>query len=66
MADLDFDTNPRYQKNGLPVSMKIFCNIIELLAHCKGGNFNIHIWAWFAISSAKEGKSGSNYNLTKS
>ena len=21
--------------------------IIELFAHCKGGNFNIHIWAWF-------------------
>ena len=21
--------------------------IIELLGHCKGGNFNIHIWAWF-------------------
>ena len=22
-------------------------NIIELFALCKGGNFNIHIWAWF-------------------
>ena len=21
--------------------------IIELLGHCIGGNFNIHIWAWF-------------------
>ena len=21
--------------------------IIEPLGHCKGGNFNIHIWAWF-------------------
>ena len=21
--------------------------IIELFALCKGGNFNIHIWAWF-------------------
>ena len=21
--------------------------IIELLGHCKGGNFNNHIWAWF-------------------
>ena len=23
-------------------------SIIELLGHCKGGNFNIHIWAWFS------------------
>ena len=22
-------------------------NYIELFSHCKGGNFNIHIWAWF-------------------
>ena len=22
-------------------------SIIELFAHCKGGNFNIHIWLWF-------------------
>ena len=22
-------------------------SIIELFALCKGGNFNIHIWAWF-------------------
>ena len=21
--------------------------IIVLLGYCKGGNFNIHIWAWF-------------------
>ena len=24
--------------------------IIEPLGHCKGGNFNIHIWAWFGYS----------------
>ena len=30
--------------------------IIELLGHCKGGNFNIHIWAWFGyfICSRRE------------
>ena len=39
--------------------------IIELLAFCKGGNFNNHFWAWFAISSAKQGKSGYIYNLVK-
>ena len=22
-------------------------SIIRLFAYCKGGNFNIHIWAWF-------------------
>ena len=22
-------------------------SIIELFGHCKGDNFNIHIWAWF-------------------
>ena len=22
-------------------------SINRLLAYCKGGNFNIHIWAWF-------------------
>ena len=22
-------------------------SIIELLGHCKGGNFNIHFWTWF-------------------
>ena len=29
---------------------------IKLLGHCKGGNFNIHIWAWFSsfICSRKE------------
>ena len=32
------------------------CCIIELFAHCKGGNFGIHIWAWLTISSAKQGK----------
>ena len=21
--------------------------VLEILGHCKGGNFNIHIWAWF-------------------
>ena len=35
-------------------------NIVRLLAYCKGGNFNIHIWA------NKEGKSDSIYNLVKS
>ena len=30
--------------------------IIELLGHCKGGYFNIHIWAWFGyfICSKRE------------
>ena len=30
--------------------------IIELLGHCKGGNFNIHIWALFGyfICSRRE------------
>ena len=23
-------------------------SIIELLGHCKGGNFTIHIWTWFS------------------
>ena len=40
--------------------------IIELFAHCNGGNLNIHIQAVKAISSAVEGKSGSIYNLVKS
>ena len=41
--------------------------INRLFAYCKGGNFNIHIWAWFGYlnSSAKQGKSGSIYNLVK-
>ena len=26
---------------------RLLDGIIELLAPCKGGNFNIHIWAWF-------------------
>ena len=33
----------------------------RLLAYCKGGNFNILIWA----SSAKEGKSGLIYKLVE-
>ena len=34
-------------------------SINRLFAYCKGGNFNIHIWAWFdIISSAKQDKSG--------
>ena len=37
--------------------------IIELFAHCKGGNFNIHIWALFGYSFAVEGPSGSTYHL---
>ena len=30
--------------------------IIELLGHCKGSNFNIHIWAWlgYFICSRRE------------
>ena len=39
--------------------------IIELFAHCKGGNFNIHIGRGSTTSSAKQGKSGSIYNLVK-
>ena len=27
----------------------IFSDIIELFALCKGGNFNIHIWALFVF-----------------
>ena len=31
-----------------PVDMSAWViSIIKLLGHCKGGNFNIHIWAWF-------------------
>ena len=30
--------------------------IKEPLCHCKGDNFDIHIWARLAISSAQEGK----------
>ena len=30
--------------------------INRLFAYCKGGNFNIHIWAWFGYFTAKEGK----------
>ena len=41
-------------------------DINRLFAYCKGGNFfNVHIWACLAISSAKQGKSGSIYNLVK-
>ena len=40
-------------------------NIIDFFAHCKGGYFNIHIRRRSAISSAKQGKSGSIYNLVK-
>ena len=40
-------------------------SINRLFANCKGGNFNIHILAWFGYSSAKEGKSGFIYNLVK-
>ena len=31
-------------------------NIIELISHCKSGNFNVHIWAWFGyfICSRRE------------
>ena len=31
-------------------------DIIELFSHCKGGNFKIHIWAWFCdfICSRRE------------
>ena len=25
----------------------LYLDIIMLLGHCRGGNFNIHIWAWF-------------------
>ena len=35
--------------------------IMEFFGFCKGGNFNIHIWAWFVVSSAQKGKSGSIY-----
>ena len=48
-------------RSGLPYINRPF-------AYCKGGNFNIHIWAWFgysANSSAKQGKSGSIDNLVK-
>ena len=39
--------------------------INRLFAYCKDGNFNIHIWVLLAISSAKQEKSGSIYDLVK-
>ena len=39
--------------------------INRLFAYCKGGSFNIHSGRGSAISSAKQGKSGSIYNLVK-
>ena len=30
--------------------------IIELFAHCKGGNFNIHIWTWFGFIISLKGE----------
>ena len=36
----------------------LWIQIIELFGQRKGGNFKIHIWAFSAISSAKESKSG--------
>ena len=38
---------------------KLNHDIIELSALCKGGNFNIHIWAGFGYLSTKQGESGS-------
>ena len=35
--------------------------IIELFGYCKGGYLNIHIWAWFTLSSAQKAKSGLIY-----
>ena len=40
--------------SGFISSTSLTISIIELYAHCKGGNINIHIWAWF-------GQSGSIY-----
>ena len=37
-------------------------DIIKLFAFCKGGNFNVHIWAWFDHFICK---TGSIYNLLK-
>ena len=34
-ADIDGDEQVNYE------------GILLLFAYCKGGNFNIHIWAWF-------------------
>ena len=38
-------------QNCLHSSVSIWCidkhHIIKLLGHCNGGNFNVHIWAWF-------------------
>ena len=36
-------------------------DIKERFGYCKGGYFNIHIWAWFAAFTAQKGKSGSIY-----
>ena len=36
----------------------LWIQIIELFGQRKGGNFNIHVWAFSATSSAKERKSG--------
>ena len=40
--------------------------INRLSAYCKGGNFNIHIWAWFGYSICLRRESGFIYNLVKS
>ena len=49
----------------LPTSVAGTLCVYRLFAYSKGGNFNIHICACLALSSAKQGKSGSIYNLVK-
>ena len=51
---LDPDQKGRYVRSGSPdldpnrlQRLTLPPCINRLFAYCKGGNFNIHIWAWF-------------------
>ena len=52
----DFPGGGEEVRNPYQPSESAHACIIELLGHCKGGNFKIHIWAWFGyfICSRRE------------
>ena len=51
----------------ISIILLVYQQKLLLVAFCKGGNcnFNIHSGRGSAVSSAKQGKSGSIYNLVK-
>ena len=55
LLNIDYCNDLSIFANIISVNLSLMC-INRLFAYCKGGTFNIHIWAWFSYFICQEGE----------